>query len=379
MDRARRAVDVLDLATAAELFEAVFVLADALGERELAGESKGGLGVAAHLGGDLATAVDRYAEAIELLEEGSAKALVRARRAFARYDLGELEAAEPELRELARCAPTPELRARATGYLGNVLRARGAIAEAVTAYDEAEEALATSNETFAAVFAMDRAIAWMLAGRLEEAAAALEELAQRRAVVAVPNVAGLVDHYRRLARAVLRLPGDDGDASPAVVPSVRALHRLRTLATEPAVTTEELLERAADLGASSNAHVRITLQLLEARGRLGARDEGALVVARRGTYFRLGAEAPVLLAPRGPQPRMLAALAAARVENPGSWVGAEALAAATWPDERMRPEARKNRLHVTIASLRKVGLRSVLASKEGAYRLSPDVRTVLLD
>ena len=39
----------------------------------------------------------------------------------------------------------------------------------------------------------------------------------------------------------------------------------------------------------------------------------------------------------------------------------------------MRPQSAMNRLHVAIATLRKMGLRPVLQSKRGAYRLRSDI------
>lgn len=380
-ERSLRAIDALDLALAAELLDAGVVFAEALREGELAAELVAHRGLVAHMDGRLAEAEARYEAALERLEDPGTRGLVRARLAFARYDRGALAAAEPELRELADEAPTPVLRARARGYLGNVLRARRKLDEAIACYDEAERALATTTPRYAAVFAMDRAIAWMLGGDLEEAAAALAALATRPEVAAAENLAELVRHYHRLARALLRAPPARiaerlGDPR---VPTLTTLAELLELATRPA---SEVRARASALAATpiQNAHVRITLDLLEAhaRGDLRGPAAEALVIDRAGGTFRVGAARAVALAPDGPPYRMLLALVDARLHSPGRWVEGAELARLAWPDERMLEHARRNRLHVAIAGLRKAGLRPALESRDGAYRISPRLRTLVI-
>jgi len=54
--------------------------------------------------------------------------------------------------------------------------------------------------------------------------------------------------------------------------------------------------------------------------------------------------------------RLLAVLADARVQRPGEPLAAADLVAAGWPDERILPRAARNRVHVALSRLRRLGL-----------------------
>jgi len=76
----------------------------------------------------------------------------------------------------------------------------------------------------------------------------------------------------------------------------------------------------------------------------------------------------------GTSPR-LAAVLAALVEAHGAGRGslaAETIAEKAWPGERILPHAAKNRVYVAVSSLRKLGLRRVLAHASEGYALSGD-------
>ncbi|MCP4810779.1 MAG: hypothetical protein GY913_11185 [Proteobacteria bacterium] len=75
------------------------------------------------------------------------------------------------------------------------------------------------------------------------------------------------------------------------------------------------------------------------------------------------------LSRRGPARRILWRLA---LDGPGD---ADALIEAGWPGERIRWQAAKNRLHVTLSLLRKLGLKDVLVCVDGVYRLDVDLVT----
>lgn len=70
--------------------------------------------------------------------------------------------------------------------------------------------------------------------------------------------------------------------------------------------------------------------------------------------------------------RMLATLVAARFDEPGSLVSRERLVAAGWPGEALRDDVARNRFHVAMSSLRKLGL-TVVERVGGDYRLDPEV------
>lgn len=71
--------------------------------------------------------------------------------------------------------------------------------------------------------------------------------------------------------------------------------------------------------------------------------------------------------------RLLVALARARAAAPGQPLGTRALITAGWPDERILPRAARNRLHVALHRLRRLGLTSVLRCASGGWLVASDV------
>lgn len=109
------------------------------------------------------------------------------------------------------------------------------------------------------------------------------------------------------------------------------------------------------------------------RAREGAGDE-ALVVARDGAWIVLpNARKRVELGRAAALRRLVHRLAVERLRYPGRPVSPRALVAAGWPDERILPAAAKNRLHVSVARLRRVGLGDLLLHREEGYLLDPAV------
>lgn len=95
-----------------------------------------------------------------------------------------------------------------------------------------------------------------------------------------------------------------------------------------------------------------------------------LVVAADGSFFdRMGQR--VLLRSYRVLGALLARLAERRLSTPGQPVPAPELVAAGWPNERIADRAARNRLRVALATLRKVGLRDVLITKDGGYMIDP--------
>jgi hypothetical protein len=71
--------------------------------------------------------------------------------------------------------------------------------------------------------------------------------------------------------------------------------------------------------------------------------------------------------------RILGALVEARSALPARSLSAVDLVRAGWPDERIRPDAAKNRLHVMLTRLRGHGLRGVLVGDDLGYALAREV------
>ena len=98
---------------------------------------------------------------------------------------------------------------------------------------------------------------------------------------------------------------------------------------------------------------------------------GWLVHADGSAFRPPDATELVDLSRRAPLRRILAALARARVDAPGDSLGLDDLLGAGWPGERIAHAAAVNRVHVALATLRKLGLRGLLHSGERGYLLDP--------
>jgi predicted ATPase len=96
----------------------------------------------------------------------------------------------------------------------------------------------------------------------------------------------------------------------------------------------------------------------------------ALRVWGEGAAFAVHDGARVELPAASPLRRILERLVKSREETPGEPVSVEALIRAGWPGERIRADAALNRLYVALATLRKRGLKDLLASGSGGYAIS---------
>ena len=97
-------------------------------------------------------------------------------------------------------------------------------------------------------------------------------------------------------------------------------------------------------------------------------------MADGGRGFRLPGQDAVNLSRRKSLRLILARLADERARAPGKGLSVDDILAAGWPGERVIPEAGANRVYVALATLRKIGLRAVLLSREDGYMLDPDLR-----
>jgi predicted ATPase len=102
----------------------------------------------------------------------------------------------------------------------------------------------------------------------------------------------------------------------------------------------------------------------------------ALIVCARGRWFRAPGGEVVSVARWRPLQRLLERIAQRREIAPGEPLTVDALVAAGWPGERMLAKAGATRVYTAIASLRRLGLREVLAREDGGYLLRADVLIV---
>ena len=71
--------------------------------------------------------------------------------------------------------------------------------------------------------------------------------------------------------------------------------------------------------------------------------------------------------------RLLGSLVDAHAAQTGEPVRTAALIAAGWPDERILPAAARNRIHVAVYRLRRLGLERWLEQYDDGWRLSPQL------
>ena len=99
-------------------------------------------------------------------------------------------------------------------------------------------------------------------------------------------------------------------------------------------------------------------------------NESAITIARTGLFFSVG-DARVELTQSPRLVAVLGALIEAHRSGKGT-IDAEAIARKGWPGERIIPSAARNRVYVAVSSLRKMGLRSVIAHANDGYALVGD-------
>jgi len=166
----------------------------------------------------------------------------------------------------------------------------------------------------------------------------------------------------RFARRVLAQMTSRRSPKPSTLPSALTPS---TSAKDPGVRGggEPPSSRRSD-GASDAGHLDRSASLVVA-------SDGSWVRTPAGELAKLGAGRPIA--------RVMHQLALERARHPGKPVPPEALVRAGWPGERVLPAAAKNRLHVTIARLRRVGLEGVLLHDDEGYFLDAKAGARLAD
>ena len=142
---------------------------------------------------------------------------------------------------------------------------------------------------------------------------------------------------------------------------------------------EELIEHVQKRGddgrapADKNANVLLSLRTLLSANRppaAAARHKSVVFDRNSGRVFVPGAQQPIDLSTRAVLQRVLFALLEAKLSGQGT-LTRDQVADAGWPGEQIAPKTRVNRVHVAIATLRKLGFQDVIASSRGAYSIHP--------
>jgi hypothetical protein len=103
------------------------------------------------------------------------------------------------------------------------------------------------------------------------------------------------------------------------------------------------------------------------------RTASHLRAARDGSWFTLQSGERVELDRRQNLRRIVAVLVASWRDAAGEPVPTATLLAAGWPGERVGADSGRNRVRVAVSTLRSMGLRDVLLSRDDGYLLDPDV------
>lgn len=181
---------------------------------------------------------------------------------------------------------------------------------------------------------------------------------------------------REVARHSLEAArGQLGELGDELLLEALALHEALVAGEREAAAARA---QAAQEAAESSDEVRFALRLLRPLvGDAAAAEPSAevptLAVAKDGRRICPPGGEPIDLSRRRAMRLIVAALADKRESEPGKGMSLDDILEAGWPGERVIPEAGANRVYVALATLRKMGLREVLLSRDDGYLFDPGV------
>jgi predicted ATPase len=166
----------------------------------------------------------------------------------------------------------------------------------------------------------------------------------------------------------LRAARDAGDAARVAAEVAKWRGRVEELAQRAPADAPDGLD---------SIDARFALRIL--RGALSREQpQPGLHIGKDAAWFALEGGPRVDLRRRGALRRILVALVERHGKGAASALDQETLVERGWPGERLLPDAASTRLRVAIATLRRLGLRSVLVTSEDGYLLDP-AATVRVD
>ncbi len=237
-----------------------------------------------------------------------------------------------------------------SGYLAGVLHERGDLTSACEAYARAAAELeALGGARFEDLFRACLGAALAEQGALAEA--------HRSFALAADLLDRVADPALLLALAIHRLHVDLAAPGGPRAPSPE-----RRARREPAAR-RRLRTTSASRSASSTAP-----KAARSPRRL---DRSPLRIDREARWFEPPGGARVSLARKRSLRLLLGALASARLRSPSRALDSAALLALGWPGDRVLPAAGAHRVRVAIATLRRLGLREHLVSRDDGYLLDP--------
>jgi hypothetical protein len=134
-------------------------------------------------------------------------------------------------------------------------------------------------------------------------------------------------------------------------------------------STWEAARRRALEHAGTSSDVRTAIRLLDASLRARGMHASDWTVAADARWAKAPDGATIQLDRRGSLRRILDALVSAHATSPGAALSRDALLHAGWPGERVLHDAASKRVRVAITTLRNLGLRGAILTRDDGYLL----------
>ena len=367
------------------LYDRALTQARLAGARSIEGRVLGNLGALHHDRHELGDARKTYHEALELLRElgdHRLEAIHVGNLGVLELEDGEADRARAHLeasRELLLPLGDRRLLAIVLGNLGTLEHLQGQLPAARRCH---EEALALLREVG------DRRSEALCLSRLGRAMADLDWLDDARGCLAAadrllgrfpdPMVAETIALDRGFLD-VAQARQAHAAGKGAVAAEYLSTARGRTERVKVAVGDEPAwIERCDDIRFAVRLLERAFAGLGEAPASSSApsepavvRSEAALILGPDGRWLQVPGGVPQDLRRRKALRFILVHLVEQQRAQPGAGSPLEALLEVGWPGERVMPSAGANRVYVALTTLRKLGLRKYLLSRDDGYLLDP--------
>jgi len=353
-----------------------------VGGRRRQADAIGGLADIALKQGRSEEASNHYARAIGLFREVGDRhnqAWALTNLAIVEQDRGELARARgtyEEARRIARDIGYRRLEANNLLYWATCLQEQGLDGEARQSLEQAQTMLHQTDDKWGEAIALSCLAALDASAENIDTARAKFDQADDllRSSSVSPLLSALRLHRGHLDVALAKRAARAGQAEEAI----QHLHDALQRASEATTDTEAL---HSDEARFALRMLRRSLDAYEKSHVPSASNEpaDALVVAADARWFRPPHGVRIDLSRRGSMPRILDALAHHRFHTPGVSLSAAELTERGWPGVRILPQAAAKRFYMAIFTLRQLGLRDVLLSRDNGYLLDPDVPLVRVD
>lgn len=264
--------------------------------------------------------------------------------------------------------------------LGSLLHETGDLVEAERCHRRAQEILRQVGERRSEGLALARLGAALASfghlddarRTLDDARTILDDIGDELSQAFVQLNLGYVD----LAEHIRRWAAKDELGSQAALTSLRA--RIRLVEAAGPGGSASLADLSDDICTSVRilkAALAAIDESVEEGHQLGERSfaADALIVGPQCAWFRAPQGNFHDFRRRQAPRRMLWRLIEQQQACPGQGLPIDALIAAGWPGERIKQSAAENRAWVTLATLRKLGLKPFLDKDEDGYRLDPSL------